>query len=52
MDDGLKIIIESMQADIREIKQDVKDLAHFKWKIIGIAIGSSTIITILLKGFL
>lgn len=56
----LKMILQNMQADIREIKEEnreefqevrkeLKDLHGFKWKVAGMATATTTIIGLILK---
>jgi hypothetical protein len=39
--------IEAIRQDVREIRQDVKLLLQFKWKIVGGSVAGGIIITLL-----
>lgn len=49
MDEGLKIILEMIQHDIKDIKQEIRDLNAFKWKIVGMTALAGIIVSIILK---
>lgn len=42
MDDGLKMVLESMQKDLGEVKADVRSLLETRWK----SEGKATVITV------
>ena len=46
--DWLKVTLDRIQSDIDEIKDDVKMLHEFKFKIAGGVIALSTILTLIL----
>lgn len=41
-----EIILDMIQKDLREIRQDVKSLLQFKWKVIGGSVAGGFIMTL------
>jgi len=49
MEPQLLFLLETMRDDIKEIREEIKELQGFRWKVAGIATACSCIIGIALK---